>query len=206
MPLANAAVSALLNFVVLGGLPFLAYFAYQKWRCKRGFSEIARRAGLQLGDGWNIGYGLIAALATVATLVLWPPPLEPFLRAGSPQQAFVGLGLSGQAVAMALLYGVLQTGFPEELLFRGLIAGSLARWLPGVWANSLQALIFLAPHLLVLRIMPEMGWVLPIIFAGAVFAGWLRIRSGSIIGPWLIHATANVAVCLSVAARTASSQ
>lgn len=205
MPLASAAASALLNLVVLGGLPFLVYFAYQKWRHKRGFNEVARRAGLQLGGGRYIGYGLMAALATVAILALWPPPLDPFLRDGSPQRAFVGLGLGGQAVGMALLYGVLQTGFAEELLFRGLIAGSLARRLPGAWANLLQAIIFLAPHLLVLRIMPEMWWVMPVVFAGALFAGWLRIRSGSIIGPWLVHASANVTVCLSVAARTGSS-
>ena len=37
MPVANAAVSALLNLAVLGALPFLAYFAYQKWRHKQGF-------------------------------------------------------------------------------------------------------------------------------------------------------------------------
>jgi membrane protease YdiL (CAAX protease family) len=205
MPLANAAISALLNLVVLGGVPFLVYFVYQKWRHKRPFSEIARRAGLQLGDGRYIALSVGVALATVAIVALWPPPLEPFLREGSPQQAFAGLGLSGQAVGMALLYGVLTTGFTEELLFRGLIAGSLARRLPHLWANLLQSLIFLAPHLLVLRIMPEMWWVLPIIFAAALFAGWLRIQSDSIIGPWLIHASANVTVCLSVAARTGAS-
>ncbi|HEY1378063.1 MAG TPA: type II CAAX endopeptidase family protein [Gemmataceae bacterium] len=206
MPVANAALSALLNLTALGGLPFLVYFAYQKWRRNRSFGEIARRAGLQLGDTRYIGYSLIAALATVAALTVWPPPLAPFLREGSPQRAFAGLGLGGQAVVMALLYGVVQTGFPEELLFRGLIAGSLARRLSGGWANLLQALIFLAPHLLVLLVMPEMWWVIPLVFGGALFAGWLRIRSGSIIGPWLIHASANVAVCLSVAARTDSPQ
>jgi membrane protease YdiL (CAAX protease family) len=206
MPVANAAMSALLNLAVLGGLPFLVYFTYQRSRYKRGFREIARRAGLQLGGGRYLGYSLMAAVATVAVLVVWPPPLEPFLREGSPQRAFDGLGISGQAIAMALLYGVVQTGFAEELLFRGLIAGSLARRLPAGQANLLQALIFLAPHLLVLLVMPEMGWVLPLIFAGALFAGWLRFRSGSILGPWLIHATANVAVCLSVAARTGSLQ
>jgi membrane protease YdiL (CAAX protease family) len=206
MPLASAAVSALLNLVVLGGLPLLVYFAYQKRRHKRGFREVARRTGLQLGDGRYAGYGLLAALATAAILALWPPPLEPFVREGSPQQAFVGLGLSGQAVGMALLYGVLRTGLAEELLFRGLIAGSLARRLPAARANLLQAVIFLAPHLLVLRVMPEMWWVMPIVFAGAVFVGWLRIRSGSIIGPWLVHASANVSMCLSVAARTGPSQ
>jgi len=206
MPVANAAISALLNLTVLGGLPFLVYFVYQKSRHKRGFRDITQRAGLQLGDGRYLCYGLMVAVATVAILVVWPPPLEPFLREGSPQRTFVGLGLGGQAIAMALLYGVVQTGFTEELLFRGLIAGSLARRLPGIPANLLQALIFLAPHLLVLRVMPEMWWTMPLVLAGALFAGWLRLRSGSIMGPWLIHATANVTMCLSVAARTGSLQ
>ena len=58
---------------------------------------------------------------------------------------------------MALLYGVVKTGFPEELLFRGLIAGSLSRRFSLLWANVVQALIFLIPHLLVLRIMLRCG-------------------------------------------------
>jgi membrane protease YdiL (CAAX protease family) len=40
----------------------------------------------------------------------------------SPQQVFRGLGLGVPSVLLALLYGVVKTGFPEELLFRGLIA------------------------------------------------------------------------------------
>jgi membrane protease YdiL (CAAX protease family) len=204
MPLVDAGVSALLNLVVLAGIPFLAYFAYQRLRHRRRFLEVARRAGLQLGDARYIGYSLVIAAAGVAALLVWPPPLEPFLRDGSPQQPFVGLGLSGRAMAMALLYGLVQTGFAEELLFRGLIAGSLARRLRLRWANLTQALIFLLPHLLVLSIMPEMGWVIPVILAGALFAGWARIKSGSILGPWLIHGSANVTMCLSVAARTSS--
>ena len=36
----------------------------------------------------------------------------------------------------------------------------------------------------------------------ALYAGWLRIKSGSIAGPWLIHATINVTVALVIAART----
>ncbi len=105
---------------------------------------------------------------------------------------------------MALLYGVVKTGFTEELLFRGLIAGSLSRRFSLLWANLGQALIFFIPHLLVLRIMPEMWGILPVIFAGALFLGWVRIKSGSIIGAWLIYASGNVAICLSVAIRTAT--
>jgi membrane protease YdiL (CAAX protease family) len=200
---ASAFISALLNLAILGGVPFLAYFAWQKWRHKRGFGEVARRAGLQLGEGRYILYSLAFALAGAAILMIWPPPLEPFLRPGSPQQPFRGLGLGGTALTMALLYGVVQTGFPEELLFRGLIAGSLSRRLSLAWANVVQALVFLLPHLLVLRVMPEMWGILPVIFAVALFVGWVRIKSGSILGGWLIHAAANIAVCLSVAIRTA---
>jgi membrane protease YdiL (CAAX protease family) len=199
-----SAISALVNLFVLAGIPFLFYFLYEKWRYKRTFAEIAQRAGFRLGEGRYIGYSLVFALAGIAVLVTWPPPLEPFLRVGSPQQAFRGLGLGGPAIAMALLYGVIKTGFTEELLFRGLIAGSLSRRLSLVWADVLQALIFLLPHFLVLRIMPEMWRILPIIFASALFMGWVRIKSGSIIGSWLIHASANIVICLSVAVRTAT--
>src|SRR5436190_20281001 len=101
--LANASISALLNVLVLAALPFFVYFAYQKWRHKRGFPETARRAGLQLGEGRYIGYSLLVAVASAAIVAIWPPPLEPFLREGSPQREFAGLGLSMQAVVLALL-------------------------------------------------------------------------------------------------------
>jgi membrane protease YdiL (CAAX protease family) len=204
MLLANGALSALVNLLVFAGLPFFFYFAYQKWRHKRAFGEISRRAGLQLGAGRYVAYSVAFALAGVAILVIWPPALEPFVRDGSPQRPFVGLGLGGPAVPMALLYGVVKTGFPEELLFRGLIAGGLSRRLPLLWANLGQALVFLIPHLLVLRVMPEMWGILPVIFAGSLLLGWVRIKSGSIIGSWLMHASGNMAMCLSVAIRTAA--
>ncbi len=202
--IANAAISAVVNLLVIAGLPFLLYFAYQKGRHKRGFAEIAQRAGLRLGPGRYLGYSLAFALAVVAILVIWPPPVGPFVRDGSPQQAFRGLGLSGPSVLMALLYGFVKTGLPEELLFRGLIAGGLSRRFSPRWANLEQALIFLVPTYLSSDIMPEMWGILPVVFAGSLFLGWVRIKSGSISGPWLIHASANVAICLSVAIRTAT--
>ena len=204
MVLVYAALSALLNLVVLAGFPFLGYFIYQKWRRKRGFREIARRAGLQLGESRYIGYCLALTLVVVAVLVIWPPPLEPFVRQGSAMRSFAGLGLGAPSIVMALLYGMVKTGFAEEFLFRGLIAGSLSRRLSLLRANVVQALIFLAPHLLILFIMPEMWGLLPLVFAGALFKGWVRIKSGSIIGPWLFHGGLNVTMALSVAIRTAA--
>ena len=200
--LINAALSALLNVVVLAALPFLFYFAYHRLRHKRSYREVARRAGLQLGEARYLAYSLAFAAMSVVALLVWSPPLEVFLREGSPQRVFRGLGLGSNAIAMAILYGVVKTGFSEELLFRGLIAGSLSRRLSLLWANLLQAVIFLLPHLLILFTMPELWGLLVVVFVGALFKGWVRIRSGSVLGPWLIHAAGNVATCLSVAARS----
>lgn len=202
MSLVDAAISAFLQVALLGGVPFLGYLIYQRWRHKRTFREVAGRAGLQLGDPRYIVYSLAFALVGVVILVLWSPPLEPLTRRGSAQRRFVGLGLGVPAITLAFLNGVVQTGFAEELLFRGLIAGSLSRRLPLVWANLAQATIFLLPHLAILLVAPELWGVLPVVFAGALLFGWVRIKSGSIIGSWLMHASGNVTMAMMVAIRT----
>jgi membrane protease YdiL (CAAX protease family) len=194
---------ALSNLVVLAGLPLLLYYIYHRRRDHLTFAETARRAGLQLGATRYVGYCIVVSLVVVAVLLILRPPLEPLNREGSGLRPFVGLGLGIPAVVMALLYGAVQTAFCEELLFRGLIAGSLSRRLPLLWADILQAAVFLIPHLLVLTVMPEMSRVLPLIFIGGLFAGWARIKSGSILGPWILHAWINIAMALSIAARSA---
>jgi membrane protease YdiL (CAAX protease family) len=203
-PVINALLSALVNLVLFVGLPLGAYYGYHRRRHRRRFVEVAKRAGLQLGDPRYIVYAAIGAVVVVAALLVFPPTLESSTAKGSGFASFEGLGLGLQSVVMALLYGVVKTGFAEEFLFRGLIAGSLGRRLPLTWANLLQTLVFLAPHALLLYIMPSMWIVLPFVLVGALFAGWLRIRSGSILGPWLMHAAANITVALSVAVRSAS--
>ena len=204
MPLLGAAVSALDQALLLGGVPLLGYWIWQRQRYKRTFGETARRAGLKLGRPRYLAYSLLLAAGSAAALVIWPPPMEPLIRQGSMYRQFAGLGLGGQAIAMAFLYGVVQTGFTEELLFRGLIAGSLSRRLPIVWANLAQALLFFLPHLGILLIATE-TWVwrtLPVVYAVALVFGWVRIRSGSILGCWLVHASSNVTMALVVAAHT----
>lgn len=204
MLLANAVVSALVNLLIVAGVPFFVYCAYHKWRHQRACGSIAQQAGMQLGKTRYLIPCLVLALTGAIIIAVWPPPLVPITRIGSPQRAFLGLGLSRSAVVTALLYGVVQTAFTEELLFRGLIAGSLSRRFRLPWANLGQALIFLLPHVPVLRIMPEMWPILPIIFVSALFLGWVRIKSGSMIGPWMVHASLNVAMCLGVAVRSAT--
>lgn len=101
--LADAVLSAILNVVVLAGIPFLVYFLWHRLRHKRGLGEVARRAGLQVGEAKYIWYSALFAAVSVAALLVWSPPLDSFTREGSPQRAFVGLGLTGTSIAMALL-------------------------------------------------------------------------------------------------------
>lgn len=200
--LAQALGSALANLLLLVVVPLAAYLAYHRVRHRRRPAEAFARAGLQLGERRYLGIAAVAAAGLLAAVLAFPPPLEGSTAEGSAFAPFAGLGLGPVAVLMALLYGVVQTGFAEEFLFRGLVAGSLGRRLPLAWANLLQALLFLAPHALVVLVIPSAWTVLPLVFAGALFAGWLRIRSGSLLGPWLLHAAANVGVALGVAARS----
>jgi membrane protease YdiL (CAAX protease family) len=194
----NEAISAGVNLVVLVMLPFAVYLAYHKWRHKRSLGEIVERTGLTFVVSRHLAY--CAALAVVAVVALLLLPVEPFVREGSAHRSFAGLPL-GTAIPIALLYGVVQTGFAEEFFFRGLVAGSLSRRLPFWWANVGQAVIFLLPHLLLLLIMPEMWPVLVVVFASSLFVGWVRIDSGSILGPWLLHACVNVAMAINIAVR-----
>src|SRR2546427_13067717 len=111
--LVDAALSAFVQVALLGGVPFVIYFIYQKRRHKRTFGEIARRAGLQLGAPRYLLYSLAFALVGVVMLVLWSPPVELLTRPGSVQRQFIGLGFSMRAIALACLNGVLQTAFAE---------------------------------------------------------------------------------------------
>jgi membrane protease YdiL (CAAX protease family) len=178
--------------------------AYQWWRHKRSFGEVAKRAGLQLGDPRYLIYSLAFALVGVAVITISSPPVGPLTRQGSAQRQFVGLGFGLRAITLAFLNGVVQTGFAEELLFRGLIAGSLSRRLTHGRANLTQAFIFFLPHLAILYFAPELWVILPLVFVGALAFGWVRIKSGSILGSWLMHPSGNVAMGLMVAIRTSA--
>ena len=198
--IADALLSALLNCLLLAGIPFGIYFLVQSRKHGRKLPEIAARAGLTVGESKYVVYCLVPAALTVVALLVWPPDIETVTGEGSAWTDFVGLGIGFNSVLLALTYGVLKTGFPEELLFRGLIAGSLSRRL-SLWpANLIQAGIFLAPHLILLAVMPDAWPVLILIFVGALYVGWIRIASGSILGPALFHAIANMTMALIVAA------
>lgn len=80
----------------------------------------------------------------------------------------------------------------EEMLFRGFLAGLLIRRLGFAGGNAVQAILFLAPHALLLVVSVAFWPLLPAQLIAGWLPGWLRHRSGSIAPGWIADAAANI--------------
>lgn len=100
------------------------------------------------------------------------------------------------ALFAAFIYGFLQTGLSEEILFRGFITKRLINKYGFSKGNNIQALLFGAVHGVLFFALYSWMWVL-LIIAMTALTGWLmgymneRLSSGSIISSWMVHGTAN---------------
>ena len=86
-------------------------------------------------------------------------------------------------VVALVLVAVVIAPLTEELVFRSVIFDVVARYLPGFWANALQALLFAAAHLEPRR--------LPYLFALGFLSGRLRRGSGGLFASVTLHAANN---------------
>jgi hypothetical protein len=61
----DSATTAVIQFILLAGLPFLGYFIYQRRRYNRSFSDTLKKAGLQRCPGRYLAYSIAFAVAGV---------------------------------------------------------------------------------------------------------------------------------------------
>jgi sodium transport system permease protein len=138
-----------------------------------------RAAALSLGIGaafWGASLGLFSLQAAI-----WPLPpeyIQAFQRLHAALQPHGALDAVVSVAAIALAPAAC-----EELLFRGMVLPSLQRSLPAPLAVAGTALAFAAVHLDLYRFL----------FAAAVGMGLglLRLRTGSVIAPFLAHGLLN---------------
>jgi uncharacterized protein len=121
----------------------------------------------------------------------WTRALTPYVSA--PAFHFRLPNRFGEAVLVQLLVVAL----PEELFYRGFLETRLrdawpqgrvlwgARLGPAFW---LTALLFALGHLAIFQV-----WRLAVFFPALLF-GWMRERSGSVVGAALLHASSNLLV------------
>lgn len=99
---------------------------------------------------------------------------------------FLGASLPPAGIWMLVGLIVLVAPFYEELLFRGLLQPWLARGLGTALAIFASALVFGAMH-------GQYGPFALVVAGYGVVLGWARARTGSVLVPWLLHATVNLA-------------
>lgn len=177
-------ISALFELAVLS-LPTLLYVRRLRRR-----GETRQRAtaavGLQVGN--RASYRLALLVVVIAVPVTYGAfQLVPTSAYGSSTNVSVGRATTpGGYAAIAIL------ALAEEVLFRGLIAGLVFRRYGFAVGNIVQALIFLAPHLLLLLVSAALWPILPAQLIAGWLLGLLREKSASIGPPTLAHTATNL--------------
>lgn len=92
------------------------------------------------------------------------------------------LGVLGTTLFVAAV--VVVGPLAEEVLFRGFLLPRLAAQWCGTAGNVVSSLIFALFH-------PHYGMFMPIVFLYGWVFGWARLRTGSILVPFLLHLTVN---------------
>jgi len=194
-------ISAILELIVLS-VPSGIYLAV---RARAGRGRDARAVmGLRwpAPSGWvlaaavfviatGLGYAASRGIATMHPTLLHPGATNP--RAGHAGGGTAGLSVTTAAPDGVGGYGaIVASTLAEEMLFRGFLAGLLIARLGFARGNTVQAILFLAPHALLLIISDAFWPLLPAQLIAGWLLGWLRYRSGSIAPGWVAHAAANI--------------
>lgn len=195
MNLPSAILSTLLQVFLFGIVPFLAYIiTRRRWH---GFSDYV---GLIRPERRALIYATV--LIVVIAPFSWIAYLLPEFRAiGTGPNTLSGqltsLEFSPATIAIILILAFIQTGFCEELLFRGFIGKRLIARIGFTWGNFLQALLFASIHSLVFLVVPITPLAVVVFAVFPTITGWLlgwlteRAGNGSIVPSWWFHGAGN---------------
>lgn len=180
-----------LQLIVLS-IPSLIYVAVRRWRGEK-WNEVFRKIGWQgsrlIYFLWSLGVIIIAgglgwlAFQTVPSEVLQDPNIN--------ISAYAGWTLNVTSFLLVWLREAIYVALGEEIFFRGFLGGWLVRRLGFVIGNTVQALIFLLPHLLLLLVGLNLWPIIAVQMVAGWLLGWLRYRSDSILPGWFSHSLIN---------------
>jgi membrane protease YdiL (CAAX protease family) len=165
--------AGILGGTLVGGLAL----AWVAWPAPRAALALDRPALRDL-VGWTLAAAALVALFEVASRLAGRPTLEPGW-----------LEVYRTAPIALLAAALIATSIFEELYFRGLLQGALARTrLGATGAVALTALLFTATHA------PGDLWRFADVFAGALLLGIGRARTGSSLTLMAAHVFGNLKV------------
>lgn len=159
------------------------------WR--EAFASVGWQGSKPVYFAWALGvFAVTGGLAWVA-LQFIPPEL--MQGEGVNIASYAGLPPTLMTFLFLLLREGIYTALGEEIFFRGWLGGWLVRRFGFAVGNTVQAVIFLLPHLLLLTVGIGFWPIFIPQFVAGWLQGWLRHRSGSILPSWFAHTLSNVA-------------
>ena len=180
------AVILFLSVVLLQGVTFggvaLAYLKHRElgWRFIRVEVPSLRDLAVTVG-----GFLLLVLLLVVASGVLSSLGIE------SAQNQIVTIGNRNPVVFLLLVpLSFLLVGPGEELLFRGIIQGTLEESFHAVWAIILASALFASVHLFSLTGQGKLVYI-GVVFALALVLGSTYVYTDNLVVPALIHGAYN---------------
>lgn len=191
MIIINLLISAIVQAILFSIIPFVWWFV-----CGRKEGGFFKWLGLKkpiVKDKIKYAITFVFTIIVMSTLAFFVVPL--FIdKSTMATSQFSGQGMS--ALIPCLIYAFLQTGFSEELFFRGFLTKRLMHKFGFKIGNVIQGLIFGLVHgLMFISIAGLLGTILIILLTGILgcLMGWINEKQsdGSIVSSWLIHGFAN---------------
>lgn len=178
--------------LIVWSLPSLCYLGFSRWR-HRPWREALRNIGWQgcsLEDlGWTAGVMLVLSVLGWLAFQIIPPHI--FEEEGTNTSFYASWTPGVLTLLLAWGREALYIALGEEIFYRGWLGGWLMRRF-GFWVgNTIQALVFLLPHLLLLTISLQLWPINLLQFVAGWLQGWLRYRSNSVLPSTLTHSLTN---------------
>ena len=192
MILAQSIIDSIFQLFLFSLIPFIWWFIF--WRKKEKFlSWIGIKKPIIQNKRLVFLFGCLFLVVSILSNI--------FLEVVETSETAVGQfqGMGAVALFSALLFGMIQTGAAEEILFRGFLAKRLIQRLGFTLGNILQAFLFGIMHVVLFQIAISINifqslLIFSIPFLTSLFFGYINEKKsdGSIIPSWLMHGIGNV--------------
>lgn len=196
MQIIGLLISSILQLIMMSIIPFLWWIISRKKEC--GFFKWVglKQPIIRNKTKYVITFIVTIVLLSVPSFLIIPLFIDKSFMATSQ---FLGKGAS--ALIPALIYAFLQTGFSEELFFRGFLTKRLICKFGFDVGNFIQGLLFGIMHgIMFISKAGLLGAIIIILLTGIVgwLMGWINEKQsdGSIISSWLLHGCANTLASL----------
>ena len=183
-------ISSIVQIILFSLIPFIWWLIAGRKEC--GFFKWI---GLKKSESEKHKTPYWIAGVSVAFLILSVIILYFLKGVETATSDFSGLGAS--AIPAILIYAILNTALPEEILFRGFLLKRISNKFGFAAGNIVQALLFGLLHgVMFFSAVDAVKALVVIVFTGGI--GWCmgytneKVSGGSILPSWCIHAIANI--------------